>query len=86
MYRSAEFLRVLRELLSEEWKGCHVFWMGDEKLIPKVTENETLQILYRQTAEFGYPENGFDTMCESYRNISCFFKAAESIVREEITR
>ena len=84
MHRKAKFLRALRELLSEEWKGCHIFWMGDEKLIPKDTENETLKNLYKHSADFGYPENGFDTMCESYRNVSCFFRDAEKFVREEI--
>ena len=85
MWRGGEFLLALRELLSKEWAGCHIFWMGDEKAIQKDTDIETLRILYRHSVEFGYPEDGFDTICESYRNVSCLFKDAEEEVRNEIS-
>lgn len=84
MYRGNEFLNALRELLSEEWKGDHVFFMGDEKGISADTENETLRILYLDSVAFGYPEDGSDTVCESYKNVSAQFKAAEAEARQEI--
>ena len=46
--------------------------------------NPVIQILYSQSAEFGYPGDAFDIICESYRNVSCLFKEAEKDVREEI--
>lgn len=34
--------------------------------------------------KLGYPGDMLDTICESYRNVSCLFKAAEEVVREEV--
>ncbi len=84
MYRGNELLYALRELLSKEWAGTHIFFMGDEKLIPKDTDNETLKILYSHTVQKGYPEDAFDTVVETYKNVSGLFKAAEVEVRKEI--
>lgn len=78
-----EFLCALRELLSDEWAGDHVLFMGDEKDIPADTENETLKMLYRHTVNAGYG-NVYDSLAETYRNVSCLFSDAESEVRGEI--
>ena len=84
LVRGNAFLRALRELLSKEWSGDHVFWMGDEKNISEDTENVTLRTLYGHTVQIGYPGDAFDTVCESYKNVSGLFKAAEKEVRQEI--
>ena len=84
LVRGNAFLRALRELLSKEWSGDHVFWMGDEKTISDDTENVTLRTLYGHTTQIGYPGDAFDTVCESYKNVSGLFKVAEKEVRQEI--
>lgn len=84
MWRRNEFLCALRELLSKEWANNHVFFMGDEKFIPADTDNKTLRILYGHTVKAGYPGHAFDTVFETYKNVSGLFKAAEAEVRPEI--
>lgn len=82
--RRNDLLCALRELLSKEWRGDHVFFMGDEKLIQEDDANETLQILYHHTVQCDYTGNAFDTVYETYKNISGLFRAAEAEVRPEI--
>lgn len=84
MWPGNKFLCALRELLSKEWAGDRVFFMGDEKAIPADTDNETLKTLYRHTFEAGHPGDAFDTIIETYRNISGLFSDAEHDVRREI--
>ena len=84
MGRRNSFLCALKELLSKEWAGNHVFFMGDQKAVPADTDNETLRILYGHTVQAGYPEDAFDTVIETYKNVSGLFKAAETEVRQEI--
>lgn len=84
MWAGNALLCALRELLSKEWAGDHVFFMGDEKSISENTDNETLKILYGHTLEAGCPGDAFDAIVETYRNISCLFRAAESDARREI--
>lgn len=79
-----EFLLALRELLSNEWAGDHVFFMGDEVSIPEDAENETLRIIYRHTLETTKPGDPYEAVIENYRNVSCLFHAAEAEVRREI--
>lgn len=84
LVRGNELLSALYELLSAEWMGDHVLWMSDEKGISKNIENETLRVLYDQTVRTGYPGDPFDTVIESYTDISKFFKAAEKQVCKKI--
>ena len=84
MYRENELLRALRELLAAEWKGCRILFLGDECSAPDGIATELFQLFLRHTEEIGYSGALFDTVCESYRNVSCLFKAAEKLVREEI--
>ena len=84
LVRNNEFLRALRDLLSKEWAGDHVFWMGDEKRIPQDADNVTLRTLYDHTVQAGYPGEASDTIYEAYKNISGLFKAAKPEVRWEI--
>jgi len=88
MWRGNVLLCALRELLSAEWSGDHVFFLGDYIGIPADTENETLRILYRQYASSGvgaYLECAENFVFDHYRNISALFRAAEAEVRPEIS-
>ena len=84
MYKENDLLRALRELLSAEWKGCRVVFLGDECSAPSGIAEELFQVILKHTVEMGYPGDLFDTICESYKNVSCLFKAAEENAREEI--
>ena len=84
--RGNPVLRAVRELLANEWKGCRVLFMGDEKDIPEGTENSALRQLYDQTVQNGMPGKGYDTQVATYWNISGFFAAADFRVRGEIIK
>ena len=84
LVRGNAFLCALRELLSKDWSGDHIFWMGDEKDVSEDAENVTLRTLYEHTAQIGYPGSAIDTVYELYKNISGLFKASEKEVRQEI--
>ncbi len=77
-------LHALHSLMVDEWKDDRVLWLGDECSVPEQSSNGVIRTLYAQSVEFGYPGDAFDMICESYRNVSCFFKEAEKDVREEI--
>ena len=78
------FLNALRELLSKEWPGDHVVFIGDETFISENNENITLKKLYEQTVQMNYPGDAFNTIYETYKNVGGLFKAAEAEVRQEI--
>lgn len=77
-------LYALHTLLGDEWKGDHILWFGDERSVSNQFPNSIIQTLYNQSEEFGDPGDAYNMICESYRNVSCLFKEAEMIVREEI--
>jgi hypothetical protein len=82
MHIGNTFLKALRTLLSAEWKGCHILFLGDEGENPEKSSIGVLASLQKQTEL--YKGHYFDMICETYRNVSCLFREAESIVREEI--
>lgn len=82
--RDGEVLRALRDLLANEWKGCRIFWMGDECGLPEDTTNDLFNIIKMHCDEMGYGVYMFDTVLETYKNISGLYKATEKEVREEI--
>lgn len=84
-HRDGAVLSALRNLLSKEWKGCKVFWMGDESPLPKKIDNELFSILKRDCDEAGYPGDMFDTVYETYKNVSGLFKVTEEHVKQEIS-
>ncbi|MSR94097.1 hypothetical protein FYJ34_07455 [Clostridiaceae bacterium 68-1-5] len=84
MHKDSTPLFALHSLLMDSWKGDRILWFGDECSVPEQSSNNVIQLLYNHSAAFGYPGDAFDTICESYRNVSCFFKEAEKDVREEI--
>lgn len=84
MYRENDCLRALRELLTTEWKGSHVAFLGEYCKAPKNIAEDLFQVILKQADELGYPGDIFNTMCDSYRNVSCLFAGAEEMVREDI--
>lgn len=78
------FLCALYKLLSTDWAGDHIIWLGDELSSLKSSDNVSLEILYEQTLRVGYPGSSVDTIDEMYTNISGTFKETEKEVREEI--
>lgn len=78
-------LRALRDLLSAEWKGCRIIFLGDESRLSDRIEKELYQMLTEQTEKIGCPGDlGNLTVYEPYINVSCLFKESEEEVRNEI--
>ena len=82
--RDGEVLRTLRDLLSKEWKGSRIFWLGDECGLPENISNELFASVKNQCDEFCCSGYIFDTVFESYINVSSLYKASEENVRKEI--
>lgn len=84
-YWKCDVMNALRDLMTKEWKGCRVFWMGDEGLLPDPIESDFFSVMKRHIDELGYGRGGMnETVCETYKNVSCLFKAAEKRAREKI--
>ena len=79
-----DFLCALYKLLATDWAGDHIIWLGDELSRLKSPDNVSLEILYQDTLESGYPGSSVDTVDELYINISGTFKEAEEEVRDEL--
>ena len=84
MARNNPLIMALYDLLSEEWKGCRILFLGDECEAPDNYNADVFDILLKDAKEHGTPGYLHDTIYETYRNVSCFFKAAEKDVRDEI--
>lgn len=84
MSRENEVRNALHSLLSDEWKGDRILWIGDSCSVEESYPNDLIRVLYEQTVEFGYPEDVFDLIYETYRDVSGLFKEAEECVREYI--
>lgn len=84
MHKDSTPLLALHTLLSNEWKDCHIIWLGDEVDKPLDTNNYVLKLLDKHSIDFGYPHDVFDTICESYKNVSALFKEAEEDSKNEI--
>lgn len=79
-----DLLRALWELLSAEWKGDRLVFLGDECDALDEVSNEVLDVLVKHQAESGISGYLFDNVYETYRNASGLFKSAEESVRDEI--
>lgn len=77
-------LRALWELLSAEWKGDRLVFLGDECDANDEVSNEVLDVLVKHQAESGISGYLFDNIYETYRNVSGLFKSTEEPVRDEI--
>lgn len=78
------FLCALKELLGNEWVGSHIVFLGDSQELSRDDDNGTIKTLYDHSVESGYEGIGFDTVFETYKNISCLFSGSEKNVRKEI--
>ena len=78
------FLCALRELLGNEWCGSHIVFLGDSQKLSRDDDNRTIKTLYDHTVDSGYEGLGFDTVFETYKNISGLFSGSEKNVRKEI--
>ena len=79
------FLCALRELLDNEWKGNRILFLGDEKELPKDTNNDVLRTLFQHSLDCGHEGSSESVIFESYKNISGWFVAAEKDVRNVIS-
>lgn len=84
MYIGNSFLKALRTLLSTEWKENNILFLGDEGLNLEKSPIGVLASLQKQVELYKPKGYYFDMICETYRNVSCWFCEAESNVREEI--
>lgn len=90
LYESAygrnHLLGALYDLLSSDWKGDAIVFLGDQT---NITENDKNPVLRKLSAErqiWGEPGVEMDYVYDTYRCISGLFKASEGIVRDEIER
>ena len=78
------FMGALYDLLSSDWKGDAIIFLGDQT---NITEKDTNLVLKRLSAErlaWGEPGYDADYVFETYRCISGLYKASEEKVRYEI--
>ena len=79
-----KLLQALYELLSTDWKGCHILFLGDECNAVDDETNEVIKTILKHKEESNCSGYLFDTVYDTYRNVSCLFKEAEDEVRNEI--
>lgn len=77
-------LGALYDLLSSDWKGDAIIFLGDETHISDKDTNPVLQRLSAERKDWG--EDGYDAdyVIETYKCISGLYKASEEEVRHEI--
>lgn len=80
----ADVLGALYSLLSNEWKGDHIVYLGEDAKVPKAAGNETLRRIRQQCLEDNQDRGVYDYYIEEYKCLSGLFKAAEEEVRKEI--
>ena len=83
-WENNDLLLALKELLSTDWKGCNILFLGDECNAHEGENNDIIKILQKDRIENNCDGYLYDTVYEVYRNVGCFFKAAEDEVRNEI--
>lgn len=81
--RDNDLLAALHTLLANEWNGDRILFLGDECPVPVHPDCEALRILNCDT-ERHHTGHYYDTVVESYRNVSGLFCDAETEVRQEI--
>ena len=77
-------LRALWELLSADWKGCRLVFLGDECRALEEVSNDVIDVLVKHRRESGISGGLFDNVYETYRNVNYRCKDAEKSVRDEI--
>lgn len=84
MFQGNSYLLALYDLLSKEWEGDHILFLGDEIIIPDNVEIGVLKTLYEDSIRSGCLGCVDDLINGLYKNVSVSYKAAEKIVRQEI--
>ena len=80
-----DLLCAVRDLLSDEWKGSRIMFLGDECEAPNGIATELFQTLLKQSDGLNFPvAELYDLIWGSYRNVAGLFKAAEEEARREI--
>ena len=78
-------LGAVHSLLSTEWKGDHIAFIGDYAGRAKPCQNETLNRIRQQMLDIHYEyDDIYSFYLDHYTNVSGLFKEAEEEVREEI--
>ena len=84
-WKGNSFLRAFKALMSNEWKGDHIVFLGDQTERYPVKNNITMSILFRQHEENGGEGCPYYTVYERYRNLSGLFKDSnEEDIKNEI--
>ena len=78
-------LAALYELLSSDWEGDLIAFVGDYVDQSKNLDNPVAKRLFEQIELSGYKGNLIDYQDEVCKNISGYYKEAEESVRESIT-
>ena len=87
MHREHAPMSALYSLLSTEWKGDRVLFLGDEGEMPFPPGHDVFQLINRQIQEYNQGNyHYYDLMIETYWNLSALFKDAESELRPELER
>lgn len=81
--RDNVLLAALHTLLADEWNGDHILFLGDECPVSDHPDCEALRILDVDTKKH-HSGHYYDTIVETYRNVSGLFCDAETAVRQEI--
>ena len=88
LYESAfagnQLLGALYDLLSSDWRGDALVFLGDQTEVEENETNPVLRRLFEQRKAWGENGNEYDYAEECFKNISGLYKAAETVVREEI--
>ena len=77
-------LGALYSLLSSEWKGDSIIFLGDETNITEKETNPVLRSLSLERQAWREPGVDADYVIDNYTCISGLFKASEKEVRDEI--
>ena len=78
-----QLLGALYDLLSSDWKGDMIVFLGDETNITENEKNPVLRKLHSERKEWSEPGYDADYVTENYKCISGLFKAAEETICTE---
>lgn len=81
--RDNDLLAALHTLLANEWNGDRILFLGNECPVPEHPDCEALCILDADT-KMHDTGHYYDTVVETYRNVSGLFREAETGVRKYI--
>lgn len=81
--RDNDLLAALHTLLANEWNGDRILFLGDECPVPEHPNCEALCILDADT-KMHDTGHYYDTVVETYQNVSGLFREAETEVRKYI--